>query len=789
MKKMTKLAAALLCATLLTTIVSCANAAGSSSSPSANEGEQVPVKYKVSISSSIANGRVTASADSAAAGTEISLSATANQGYVWSSYTVTASGGAAISVSAQGKFTMPASDVTVSASFVVGQTASLSNLASVIASLTQDSTIAMTGQVTSDDIETIKDALVASGYKIKLDLRGVTGLTSLPRSALDVCRKLQSLYLPEGLTEIGRNAFMCCENLESIYLPSSFDSFEQNAFDIACPSPVFTSIYVAEGNANYLSIDGVLFSKDKKTLAICPVGKSGVYTVPAGVTTIGVSAFHNCEKLTSIVLPDTLQEICKYAFAYTEITSMTIPASVITIYENIFNGNTSLTSLTFSDTTGWHTTTDTDQFRIRSGGTAVSVDDMNAENFRNGNSKYYYKDVPVSDNVSAFVQRVEALTQNSTVSLSGQIKPTDLGTIYNAINEAAYKVKLDMSRATGLTSLPDDIFNNCAHLQEIILPEGLVSIGNNVFISCNDLESITIPASVTSIFMSERGLQTFNTSNLLSVNVAEGNAVYSSVDGVLFSKDKKTLIFYPLGKTGSYNVPNGVKVIGQFAFYWCRNLSGITLPNTVNKIEKYALALTGVTRLEIPDSVTVMGESALLNCDNLTSLKLSSNLTKIESYALSGINITSIEIPGSVTSIAESAFQSCFQLESIVIPNSVTSIGGSCFYGCSKLKSIEISASVTNIGTYVFQNCSQLKTIVIPSSVTSLGNYLIGGCSSLTSITFEDPNGWYHVPYEQSWKNKSGGQLVDLSNESQNVTYFKSDDYRTHYWYKKNTQN
>ncbi len=672
-ERLPRLCAALLRAAFAIGLVfgfaACSNASGGAALPTAPGGSpagtpggnNAVVTYKVNIAASIEHGSVTASPASAAAGDEVTLTATANQGYVWSSYTVKDASGAAVAVSAQGKFTMPASDVTVSATFVVGASATLSNFASVVSSLTQDSTIAMTGQLTSSDLATIKSALQASQYMIKLDLRGVTGLDSLPQNSLDVCPNLQSLSLPEGLASIGDNALNGCANLESLYLPASFSSFDERAFNISSPTNVFTGINIAEGNFKYSSMDGVLFSKDKKTLLKCPQGKSGAYTVPAGVTTIGPNAFNDCRKLTGIVLPEGLQEIGQNAFSHTNIASMTIPSSVITIYNDVFSGNTSLTSLTFSDTTGWYSTNNSDNFRKRTGGTAVSAGDMNAGNFKTGNSNFYYKDVPVSDNVTAFAQAVAALTENSTVSLSGQIKQTDLAAIYKAINEASYKVKLDMSGASGLSSLPQQAFGGCVNLQEVILPQGITSIGNCVFGGCSDLESVSLPASVTSI-----GRDAFDPPNLLSVNVDQGNAVYSSVDGVLFSKDKKTLIFCPKGKSGSFAIPSGVKVIGQSAFAWCSNLTGLTIPDGVEKIGEGAFADSGIASLELPDSVTVMENNALINCSSLTSLKLSANLTTIGELALSGIGVESLELPNSVTSIGSQAFGSCGSLKSLV---------------------------------------------------------------------------------------------------------------------------
>ena len=255
--------------------------------------------------------------------------------------------------------------------------------------------------------------------------------------------------------------------------------------------------------------------------------------------------------------------------------------------------------------------------------------------------------------MAAFVQKVAALTGDSTVKLEGQIKQTDLAAIYKAIKEASHKVKLDMSGATGISSLPQEAFIGCVKLQEIILPQGITSIGKQAFSVCVALESVSLPASVASI-----GRDAFDGDTLSSVNVDQGNAVYSSVDGVLFNKDKKTLLFCPRGKSGSFAIPNGVKVIGQSAFAWCSNLTGVTIPDGVEKIEERAFDKSGITSLELPDSVTVIENNALINCSSLTSLKLSANLTTIGSYAFSSIAVESIVIPASVTKIGNYVFSS-----------------------------------------------------------------------------------------------------------------------------------
>ena len=551
-----------------------------------------------------------------------------------------------------------------------------------------------------------------------------------------MCQKLQSLSLPEGLASIGSHALAGCANLESLYLPASFSSFDGATFEL---SSVFTSINIAEGNLVYSSVDGVLFSKDKKTLLKCPQGKSGAYTVPAGVTTIGTNAFGNCRKLTGIALPDSLLEICMNAFSYTSIASMTIPSSVVTISQYIFNGNTALTSLSFGDETGWYVTQYSSNLRLRSGGTSHSfstVASENADTFKSGGNNCYYKTVAASDSVTRFMQEVGALTGESTVKLEGQIKQTDLAEIYKALenNFRILTVTLDMSGATGLSSLPEQAFIGCAKLQGIILPEGVTSIGNQAFGACANLKSVSLPASVTSI-----GRDAFDSPILLSVNVDQGNAVYSSVDGVLFSKDKKTLIFCPKGKSGSYAIPSGVKVIGKSAFDWCRNITSVTIPDGVEKIGERAFANLGIASLELPDSVTVIEYEALINCSSLTSLKLSVNLTKIGDFALSGIGVESLELPNSVTSIGSEAFQSC----------------------------------------------GSLKSLVIPASVTSIGQYAFNYCSALNSVEVKAPSGWKRTTNQVYWEKRTGGEAFDFStNEfAQNATSIKT-TYNSNYWYK-----
>jgi hypothetical protein len=190
--------------------------------------------------------------------------------------------------------------------------------------------------------------------------------------------------------------------------------------------------------------------------------------------------------------------------------------------------------------------------------------------------------------------------------------------------------------------------------------------------------------------------------NLTAILVEENNPVYSSVDGVLFNKDKTELIFYPEGKSGEYVIPNSVTTIERF--FGCSALTSILVEenNPVYSSLDGVLFNKAKTKLIfcprgksgeyiIPNSVTSIGEMAFSGCDSLTF----------------------ITIPNSVTSIGDNAFSGCNSLTSITIPNLVTSIGDNAFSQCSSLASITIPNSVENIGSWAFSYCRGLKKVIV----------------------------------------------------------------------------
>jgi len=165
-------------------------------------------------------------------------------------------------------------------------------------------------------------------------------VTSIEEGAFAGCSRLASITIPNSVTSIGEWAF-ADTMLTSINIPNSVISIVNGAF-LGCTS--LTAINVAADNNRYSSVDGVLFNKSKTVLIHFPGGKTGAYTIPKGVTSIGGSAFRY-SSLTGITIPNSVSNIGEHAFAESNLTSITLPNSIISIRNSTFDGCNDLTSV------------------------------------------------------------------------------------------------------------------------------------------------------------------------------------------------------------------------------------------------------------------------------------------------------------------------------------------------------------------------------------------------------------------------------------------------------------
>ncbi|MDR3294171.1 MAG: leucine-rich repeat protein [Clostridiales bacterium] len=270
---------------------------------------------------------------------------------------------------------------------------------------------------------------------------------------------------------------------------------------------------------------------------------------------------------------------------------------------------------------------------------------------------------------------------------------------------------------TTIESIGSMAFYNCIGLTSITLPN-ITSIEYYAFSNCSGLTEITFP-NITSI-----GTRAFGgCSGLTAFNVDDDNLYYSSSDGVLYNKDKTTLILYPQGKTGAFTSPDSVTSIGNHAFESCVGLTSVTLPY-VTSIEFAVFALCSLTSISFPALISIE-EEALAGCTLLTEITLPATLVNIELGAFIGSGLTEfiVDSGNPYYSELDGVLYNKDQTELIaypsgrtgvfVVPNSVTTIAVGAFFWCFGLTEITIPITVTAIGALAFYEWTEDQTIHI----------------------------------------------------------------------------
>ena len=310
----------------------------------------------------------------------------------------------------------------------------------------------------------------------------------------------------------------------------------------------------------------------------------------------------------------------------------------------------------------------------------------------------------------------------------------------------------------GITEIGDNAFYNCTQLSFLDFPNSLVKVGLFAFYRCYGITSFYIPRNVAEL----NGSAFCGCDNTTSYMCSGMNAHFKAVDGVLYTKDMTRLVTYPAASpTTVFNIPEGVTVIDNTAFYHSENLVELNFPAGITWIGYSALrGCTGLTSLTLPDAITHMGPSCMSYCDNLASLHLPASLDTIANSVIAELpSLTQVTIPRNVKYIEDfaavgstglktitfeegsclqaiglRAFEDCTSLESFDMPNSVTDIDGQIFGNCTSLKTVHLSENLTDMGGATFWGCTSLTECYIPSSVPIVPNASFGNCTSLKNI-------------------------------------------------------
>lgn len=643
------------------------------------------------------------------------------------------------------------------------------------------------------------------------------GVTSVGDYAFYSCGSLSTVTLPEGIVKIGRDAFFLCSSLGNIVIPHSVETIEYGAFDatnirsLNIPENVTSivlnngddtplyEIIVSPDNPNYCSADGVLYTKDMRTLLRYPRAKEGDFTVPDTVVTIAEKAFYACRGLTRLVISDSVKTIksscfsscynlteiviptelenltCYFTFSYcSSLSSIILPDCVTEIGNHTFWNCTNLLCVTIPDSV---TNIDSSAFENCPSGLILNVTEGSyAETYAQSHNMEYSAqriyDYTISDGAATITGYSGNKKNVHIPELLGGCPVVAIGGSAFSGDESIRNIVIPET----VTEIGDNAFNGCVNLESIKIPRPVQSIGNGAFSGCSNLTIIGKKDSYAQAYAVDKAIPFTPYTVIVKSGTCGTDCEYELDDDGMMriwgtgettgTKDtsfysgqiikvviEEGIIGISDGAFANYSesvqeviIPNSVLSIGTGAFIGCKNLTEIWIPDAVNSIG------TSVFYYKYPVTIYASFESngakalSKAGCSfriygtqyDLQYIFAESEVTGIELVSCDK-DLISFAIPDYVTNIRNYAFANCDSLNSITIPGNDGILDERIrFDYCSVLNNLTILEGVTNIGNSMFSNCASLTSITIPNSLTCIGSTVFSGCSSLTSITIPD---------------------------------------------------
>lgn len=583
-----------------------------------------------------------------------------------------------------------------------------------------------------------------------------TGLANVFQGASSIT----NVVLSEGCREIARGTLGYSgqfPNLEHVLIPASVTNVDAEAFRAFGGKVAVT---VDPANAVYSSRNGMLLTKDGTRLL---QGVNGDITIPPGVTSIDARAFYKYSGLTRVVIPNSVTNIGNFAFnACSNLDDVWMPKHLegklsANVFANCGNATlnyydalycvtfrteegvveqrqcpdgTSIGTLPPTPTLagyafeGWWTAADGEKATEK---TVVTNDVTYYAKWRGtatvGDYTYMY---------SVLNGQAEIGSSNTWTTAATAVSPEPTGVVVIPSILGKYPV----------TSIGEKAFSYCYDVTSFEIPEGVVDVRSHSFTLCSRLTDVIVPSSVTGIDMSAFQF----CDKLVNFTVNPANVVYSSRNGLLLSKDGRTLV---RGVNGEVVIPSCVTEIGDSAFKGFRGLKSVVIPDGVLSIGANAFnSCRTLMDMAIPQSVTNIGTRAfdgscighfLVDAANgFYTSREGMLLTKDTETLIRGNmgNDGEVVIPDGVKIVGEGAFKS-LGLECATIPNSVTNIGVSAFEGCWDLAQVIIPGSVKTIEMRAFDSCENLVSLEIDRGLESIGVRAFGSCR-LTRVTIPD---------------------------------------------------
>ncbi len=568
-------------------------------------------------------------------------------------------------------------------------------------------------------------------------------------------KNLRTVTIPSSIVTIRQRAFQYCENLESVTLSEGLVTLEDAVFEfcyalksIVIPATVTdVGIYQFQHDKNLAS---VTLSPNTKYIAgwmfqDCP--SLTEITIPDAVETIGSAAFSYCRNLKKVNFGKNTQlKRIDNSFEYSALDSFTLPDSVEEISGWCFNGCPNLKTFAFNDKISYvphnflcNCPALTD---VYFGKNLESIDDYAFGNcpkladFHNIPDNYIY----ISYN-AFLTTKWYADTANGPVYF-GKV-------LYN------YKGAV-------------------ADNENIIIPESTVYINENTFRSNTGLKSVTIPAGVKDINF----FNIFNNSkNLEAIYIAEDHPDFKSIDGIVYTKDGRNLVYCPKGKTGALVIPDGMEYINSDSLRDCTEITSLTFSKSLRDFYTDDFTtMSSLTAINVPaENESYYSKDGVLYGKTTDD---SDNEYPYIMYCYPPAKSGAYTVPNTIEELHWSAFKNASKLTKLTIPKSVrwfmswenlnnsdsltaVSIAQNndeidyCtadgvvynkdmtyMYYVPNAKSgvVTIPDTIEEIHYNAFRNCKNITKVNISASVNSMDDTTFDDCTSLQTFTVSNNN-------------------------------------------------
>ena len=443
--------------------------------------------------------------------------------------------------------------------------------------------------------------------------------------------------------------------------------------------------------------------------------------LPSSLKTIGRYAFEGCESLEAIVIPNSVTTIGSNAFSHCSLTSLTIPDAVTRIEGSAFRG-CKFTKVTIPK----------------------NVKTIDENPFTDCRS---LKELWVDPKNQWFITPDNVLLNRSQTTL---------------ICYPCGKTATSYTIPSGVSTILSYAFAFNDNLRSISFPETLSTISSYAFFATSGISTINISKNVTNI----HGAAFEKCTGITEFIVNDLNTKYASERGVLFSKDKKQLIAYPLGSSKQeYAIPDRVKTIDSYAFYNAKYLKSIDIPAGITEIGQMAFNIDNLTtvtaRMTTPCSVmedcfsnytykngTLFVPQGRISAyrgtqgwnfnnireiggsaedeDIITFADAEAKRICVENWDANGDGELSEQEAARVTDLGQVFNQNktVKTFDELKYFTALKAVGENAFLMCTNLESITLPQGLRTIGGMAFFGCSRLEEITFPEGIETIGQFL-----------------------------------------------------------------